>query len=98
MAATTTPELPVDGSWKLIHSATEDATLSLAAKFMNQEVVNHDSGTNAPGSAVKGGYDVLVGKAPLAVPVKSGDHIWGRFTPTGIQEDSVFKGMVVTVG
>ena len=96
MATTETPT--ASGAWKLVYSATGNATLSLSAKRSNKEVVNHNSSSTPPGSAIEGGHDVIVGKPPLVMSLKAGDHIWGRITPnTGGGDADQFEGFVSTV-
>ena len=98
MAVTTTIDMTSglgDRGWKLIRSATGSETLSLSAKFLNKEVVNHNSASTPPAATVEGGHDVLVGRAPLVLSLKSGDHIWGRTAPTAAEDQ--FDGFVSTV-
>ena len=78
--AVTTNLTPTD-AWAKVHSATGATTLSCGCKYMDIEVINHNSGSTPPAATLEG-YRVAAGQV-LAVSLVAGDHLYHRINRTG---------------
>ena len=76
--AVTANGTPTD-SWSLITSASGNANVSISCDKYDLQVVNHNSGSNAPADTLRG-HKIKRGDV-MVVSVKNGDHIWHRIAP-----------------